>query len=127
MIDVDHFKSINDNYGHPVGDAVLRHLADTLKQSLRSNDPLYRYGGEEFLWLMRCESIEVAEQSARRIVSMVNTTPVMISDNISLSLTVTVGLAQVGEMDDITSAIKRADVALYKGKHDGRNRYVIDN
>ncbi len=52
MIDVDHFKSINDTYGHPVGDRVLRHLAGTLKQSLRDDEPLYRYGGEEFLWLL---------------------------------------------------------------------------
>jgi len=53
MIDIDHFKRINDSYGHPVGDMVLRHLADTMKRTLRSNEPLYRFGGEEFIWLMQ--------------------------------------------------------------------------
>lgn len=125
MIDVDHFKRINDNYGHPEGDMVLRHLAGTLKQGLRSNDPLYRFGGEEFLWLMRCESAEEAEQSARRIVTTIGTTPVPITGSEPLTLTVTLGLALVGEQEDIASAIKRADMALYEGKKAGRNRYVI--
>lgn len=125
MIDVDHFKLINDNHGHPVGDLALRHLANTLKLSLRNNEPLYRFGGEEFLWLMRCESAEEAKQSANRIVSIIESTPVTMPDGTPLKMTVTLGLAQVGEQDDISSAIKRADVALYKGKKDGRNRYVI--
>lgn len=125
MIDVDHFKLINDNHGHPEGDMVLRHLAGTLKQCLRSNDPLYRFGGEEFLWLMRCESAEEAEQSAGRIVTTIGTTPVPITDSEPLTLTVTLGLARVGEQEDIASAIKRADIALYEGKKAGRNRYVI--
>lgn len=125
MIDVDHFKHINDNYGHPVGDAALRHLSETLKRSLRKNEPLYRFGGEEFLWIMRCESTEEAEQSAHRIVTIIGSTPVPISDGAPLALTVTLGLAQVGEKEDIASAIKRADVALYKGKKQGRNCYVI--
>ena len=125
MIDVDHFKRINDNYGHPEGDKVLRHLAGTLKQCLRSNDPLYRFGGEEFLWLMRCESAEEAEQSAHRIVSTISRTPVPISNSEGLTLTVTLGLARVSEQEEMSSAIKRADMALYDGKKAGRNRYVI--
>lgn len=127
MVDVDHFKLINDQHGHPVGDSVLRHLAEILKRTLRSNDPLYRFGGEEFLLLMRCESAEVAEQSARRIVTTVSSTPVPMPEGLPLLLTVTVGLAQVGELDDVTSAIKRADLALYQGKREGRNRYVMVN
>lgn len=127
MIDADHFKHINDSHGHPVGDMVLRHLASTLKGALRSNEPLYRFGGEEFLWLMRCKSVEEAEQSARRIVTTVRTTPVPIANGESLVLTVTLGLALVGEQEEMSSAIKRADVALYEGKNGGRDRYVIDN
>ena len=125
MIDADHFKRINDCYGHPVGDMALRHLADTLKQSLRSNEPLYRFGGEEFLWLMRCDSAEDAEQSARRIVNTIRTTPMPLTGGEPLSLTVTLGLAQVGEQEEMASAIKRADAALYAGKNAGRDRYVI--
>ena len=125
MIDVDHFKRINDTYGHPVGDLVLRHLADTLTRTLRSNEPLYRFGGEEFLWLLQCNSAAEAELSARRIVTTIRTTPVPIPDGAPLTLTITLGLAQVGEQEEISSAIKRADGALYEGKNSGRDRFVF--
>jgi len=125
MIDVDHFKPINDTYGHQVGDLVLRHVAGTLKQGLRADEPLYRFGGEEFLWLLKCKSAEEARKSARRILASVGTTPVPIDDGETLRLTITMGLALAGEMEDLTSAIKRADMALYEGKQGGRNRYVI--
>ena len=125
MIDVDHFKPINDTYGHQVGDQVLRHVANTLKQGLRGDEPLYRFGGEEFLWLLKCKSPEEARKSARRILASVGTTPVPIDNGETLRLTITMGLAQAGEMEDLSSAIKRADMALYEGKQSGRNRYVI--
>jgi diguanylate cyclase (GGDEF)-like protein len=127
MIDVDHFKRINDIHGHPVGDLVLSHLADSLKRALRGSDPLYRYGGEEFLWLMRCKSADETHKCAERILTMIRKTPVPIANGESLAMTVTLGLAQVGEEEDISSAIKRADGALYEGKRDGRDRYVIAN
>jgi diguanylate cyclase (GGDEF)-like protein len=125
LIDVDHFKPINDTYGHQVGDMVLRHLANTLKQSLRSEEPLYRYGGEEFLWLMKCKSAAEARKSARRILAIVGTTPVPIANDETLRLTITLGLALTGDMEDLSSVIKRADMALYEGKRSGRNRYII--
>ena len=125
MIDIDHFKRINDTYGHPVGDTVLRHLVDTLKRTLRSNEPLYRYGGEEFLWLLRCQSPEEAKQSARRVLATVGTTPVPIAHDETCRLTITLGLARVGDAEDLTSAIRRADQALYEGKNLGRNRFVF--
>jgi diguanylate cyclase (GGDEF)-like protein len=125
MIDVDHFKPINDTYGHQVGDLVLRHVAGTLKQGLRADEPLYRFGGEEFLWLLKCKSPEEARKSARRILAAVGTTPVPIDEDETLRLTVTMGLALAGEREDLSSAIRRADTALYEGKQGGRNRYVI--
>lgn len=125
MIDVDYFKNINDQYGHPVGDIVLSHLSNTLKKSLRGNDFLYRFGGEEFLWLMRCQFAEQAEQSARRTVITVRTSPVAINDKQSLSISVTIGLTQVGITEGLASAIRRADLSLYEGKNSGRDRYVI--
>lgn len=125
MIDIDHFKVINDTYGHPAGDRVLCHLVDTLKRTLRSNEPLYRYGGEEFLWLLKCNSPEEAKQSARRVLATVGTTPVPIGSEETCRLTITLGLARVGDMEDLSSAIRRADLALYEGKHLGRNRYVF--
>jgi len=124
IIDVDNFKPINDTYGHPVGDQVLCHLANTLKQSLRGDEPLYRYGGEEFLWLLKCKSATEARQSARRVLAIVGTTPVPIDGEV-LRLTVTMGMALAGEQEDLASAIKRADLALYEGKREGRNRFVI--
>lgn len=124
IIDVDNFKSINDTYGHPAGDQVLCHLADTLKQNLRGDEPLYRYGGDEFLWLLKCTSATEARQSARRVLAMVGTTPVPIDREV-LRMTVTMGMALGGEQEDLTSAIKRADLALYEGKREGRNRFVI--
>ena len=125
MIDIDHFKRINDSYGHPVGDMVLRHLADTMKRTLRGNEPLYRFGGEEFLWLMQCKSVGEAEQSAHRLLATIRTIPVPIADSQPITLTVTLGLAQVDTQEELSSALKRADEALYEGKNTGRDRYVI--
>ncbi len=125
MIDIDHFKRINDTYGHPVGDIVLRHLADMLKSNLRGNEPLYRFGGEEFLWIMQCRSVAEAEQSAHRLLDTIRATPVPIPDHPAVTLTVTIGLARVGTQEDLSSVIKRADDALYQGKNAGRDRYVI--
>lgn len=125
MIDVDHFKPINDTHGHLVGDLVLRQLADILKQTLRGNEPLYRFGGEEFLWLLQCQSAAEAEQSAQRLLDAVRSASVPIPDSVPLALTVTLGLARVREQDDLSSAIMRADLALYEGKKSGRDRYVI--
>jgi len=125
LIDADHFKSVNDNYGHTVGDMALRHLANTLKGVLRLHEPLFRYGGEEFLVLMQCESPEAAAMAAKRIVNRVGEVP-MLLPSAQLVLTVTLGMAQAsldGSMDEV---IERADKALYAGKHAGRNRYVID-
>ena len=125
MIDIDHFKRVNDTYGHPAGDRVLRQLADILKRTLRGNEPLYRFGGEEFLWLLKCQSPEEAKQSARRVLATVGTTPMPVSDDETLRLTITLGLAQAGDTEPFSSALKRADMALYEGKRNGRNRYVF--
>lgn len=127
LFDVDHFKQVNDRYGHPVGDLALRHLADTLKRITRPNEPLYRFGGEEFLLLMQCRTPEGATAAAQRFVSAVRSTPVPIPQGESLSLTVTMGLACVGVDEAMASAIQRVDSALYAGKRAGRDRYVIDD
>lgn len=125
MIDIDRFKRINDRYGHPVGDRVLCHLADTLRSSLRGNEPLYRFGGEEFLWLMQCKTRDEAGQSAERLLATVRSTPVPVDDDTSVALTVTLGLALADERETLASTIERADQALYEGKNAGRDRYII--
>lgn len=125
MIDADHFKRINDTYGHSAGDIALCHLADTLRRIVRPNEPLFRFGGEEFLLLMQCQTREAAATAAQRIVQTVRATPVPIAKGNSLTLTITLGLARAGNDEAMADAVERADKALYAGKEAGRDRYVI--
>jgi len=125
MIDVDHFKVVNDNYGHPVGDLALRHLAETLKTMVRSNEHLYRYGGEEFLLLIQADSHDAMKIPAQRLLETVRNMRVPISDGDPLALTVTLGVAQVAKGESLDSVVKRADEALYAGKDAGRDRYIF--
>ena len=125
MIDADHFKAVNDNYGHPIGDLALRYLADTLKTMVRSNEHLYRYGGEEFLLLMQADSRESMKIPAQRLLEAVRNMRVPIPDGEPLALTVTLGLARVKRGETIEEVVERADNALYAGKDAGRDRYVF--
>ena len=106
---------------------MLRHLANTLKSALRGNEPLYRFGGEEFLWLMQCKSVGEADLSAQRLLNIVRTTPFTLANGKALPMTVTLGLALVSEHEELCSALKRADEALYAGKNAGRDCFVIAN
>lgn len=125
MIDVDHFKDINDHYGHPVGDLALCHLVDTLKRNTRPGQPLYRFGGEEFLLLMQTRSAEEAALAARRLIDVVRATPVSVPQTGPLPLTVTMGMCWVPEGMEMYEAIERADRAMYEGKRAGRDRCVM--
>lgn len=125
MIDADHFKRINDVYGHSTGDIALCHLADTLKRIVRPNEPLFRFGGEEFLLLMQCRTREAAVTAAQRIVETVRCAPLPIAMADALTLTITMGLARAGNDEAMADAVERADRALYTGKEAGRDRYVI--
>lgn len=125
MIDVDHFKSVNDNYGHPVGDTVLREVAKRLAGILRSVDRVARFGGEEFaLILMQTERV-AAMDVARRVCEIVEKDPVSIGDGVTLKITVSAGVA-ISPADGKSSAalIGAADKALYAAKTRGRNRAV---
>lgn len=125
IIDIDHFKRVNDMYGHPVGDSVLRHLAGTLRSVVRANEHLFRFGGEEFLVLLQCEAADEANAAAQRIVDVVRAAEITTPHGDHLALTVTLGIAQVGETEELNRAIERADRALYTGKHAGRDRCVV--
>ena len=128
MIDVDHFKRINDQYGHSIGDRALRHLTDSLTSVLRPNEPLFRFGGEEFLMLMQCPSREAATVAAKRIVDQVRSTPMALEDAAQpITMTITLGLARVQHDETLDDVVARADQALYAGKHSGRDRYVIQD
>ena len=125
MIDADHFKRINDSYGHSVGDVALCHLADTLRRIVRPNEPLFRFGGEEFLLLMQCRTREAATIAAQRIVQTVRSAPLPMVKGDALNLTITMGLARAGNDEAMADAVERADKALYAGKEAGRDCYVI--
>ncbi|MCG6933808.1 MAG: diguanylate cyclase [Gallionella sp.] len=124
MIDIDHFKKVNDTYGHPVGDIALRHVADTLKRNLRDNDTLVRFGGEEFLLLMLADSPEESTAASARLINAVRSAPVKISQDTQLTLTVTMGIARATDDEQLGAVIARADRSLYEGKRAGRDRYI---
>jgi len=120
MVDVDHFKSINDRFGHPAGDAVLRQLADRLRGDLRIEDALGRYGGEEFAMLMRHTALEGAVQVAERVRLRVAGKAFALPDR-ELDVTVSIGVASWNPEDGEEQLLRLADEALYKAKESGRN------
>jgi diguanylate cyclase (GGDEF)-like protein len=126
LADIDHFKSVNDTYGHSVGDMAIKHAAQCLALCLRTNDILFRYGGEEFLGLFLLESGSDIRDVAKRMLHSVQA-PLFLGDNQSLHMTVTIGLASVSSGETLRTVIDRADFALLDGKKAGRNRYIIAN
>ena len=123
MADIDHFKMVNDTYGHPAGDAVLRVVASRLREGMRRYDVMGRYGGEEFLLLLPGCNRENAEVQTERLRRLISDVPVeyeglMIPVALSLGVSVNAGTAQV----DPDASIKLADAALYRAKAKGRNR-----
>lgn len=126
MVDIDHFKNVNDQYGHAAGDIVLQQLSAALRQTIRENDLIYRYGGEEFLLHLECSTDPKAvEQTAKRVLEAVRALNVVLPGGATVCPTVTIGVAMAGAYEAMKNVIKRADVALYEGKRAGRNRYVI--
>lgn len=124
ILDIDHFKSINDTYGHMVGDKVLLSMASSLRKVTRNNEPLCRYGGEEFLVILRAEEDRDAYTAGKRITAFIEKETFKI-DDIYINLTITAGLTKIYIDEDITDALSRADEGLYNGKKSGRNRCVF--
>jgi diguanylate cyclase (GGDEF)-like protein len=125
MIDIDDFKSINDTYGHIVGDKVLIFLANILRKTLREGDKIYRYGGEEFVVVLnriqRSECLKVAQ----RIVSLVDINK-LIYKELNVNVTISLGITSLKDDDTPDSFIARADKALYEAKKNGKNRIEMD-
>lgn len=125
MIDIDHFKTINDAYGHIAGDDILRAVSARLKTGLRAYDVIGRYGGEEFLATLPHTDIEDARQVAERMHQAVRAYPFEVN-GAAVSVTVSVGVARSedGE-DDMLPALRRADDNLYRAKSGGRDRVCV--
>lgn len=120
LIDVDHFKQVNDQHGHPAGDAVLATLGDVLKQNIRAMDLVARYGGEEFAVVLPDTDGIVAKAAAERARRAVESHVFHVRDA-RLTLTVSVGAADLRTDDDVIALVRRADQALYTSKSAGRN------
>jgi diguanylate cyclase (GGDEF)-like protein len=123
LIDIDHFKRVNDRYGHRIGDEVLRATAATIDGDLREEDAVARWGGEEFLVALPGAGRECAEATAERIRAGVAAAEVEVADGDPISVTVTIGVA-IWTDGPFEQAVERADAALYLGKAAGRDRVV---
>jgi len=127
MCDIDHFKQINDTYGHLVGDDVLKEVTKRMKGTLRDYDLLGRYGGEEFLVITPVDNIGSGTMVYQRICDAVSARPITIND-IAISVTISCGVTSYSTGNNaqgITKLIARADEALYQAKDNGRNRVVF--
>lgn len=126
MLDVDYFKRINDNYGHPVGDRALQLVSSRLRHNLRFRDTLFRYGGEEFVIILSNTDQHEALLVARRLCRLISEQPFSIDAALDLHITISAGTATLMNADDLkgVSFLKRADQNLLQAKSSGRNRVV---
>ena len=124
MFDVDHFKQVNDNYGHPAGDQVLRELGEITLSCVRESDLIARFGGEEFIALLPNVDIETAEFIAARIKDKLQQAKQQFNDT-EFSVTASFGVASLSESESFEHLIKRVDEALYQAKENGRNCIVV--
>jgi two-component system cell cycle response regulator len=122
-LDIDHFKRVNDTYGHAAGDDVLRGFAARVKSAIRGVDLMCRLGGEEFVVVMPDTAKDVALRVAERVRGLVEATPFVIEEGRrSIAVTVSVGVSERGRDGDASALLRRADEALYQAKAEGRNR-----
>ncbi len=124
LLDIDHFKSINDTYGHDAGDAILIELGHRLAETARADDMVCRNGGEEFSVLLADCNLSQGFVIGKRYLRQISETPFPLPDGSSVDLTVSIGVASTSEAKVVTSTqlIKKADVGLYVAKRSGRNR-----
>ena len=124
FIDIDHFKDVNDTYGHAAGDAVLKSVASTLRSLLRKYDVLARYGGEEFLTLLPETELKDAAHVAERFRKQIENQTIFFGGQ-EIKVTITLGVAQFDSSQGAEKCIQLADKALYEGKEHGRNKVIL--
>lgn len=127
MGDMDHFKKVNDIFGHVAGDEVLVEVARRIKNNIRSYDAIGRYGGEEFLLVLLGCAIDESQMVANRILNVIQAQPVLFQEH-SIEVTISLGLAinRAGARMELIDIVQAADSALYKAKQNGRNRFEIN-
>lgn len=128
LLDIDHFKSYNDHYGHMMGDQALIRVSAAIRDSVRSRDVVARFGGEEFMVLLTAVDPQQAQAAAERIRQKVYDLkiPHMFNESVATNVTVSIGIAPLVEQD-IEAAIARADKALYEAKNLGRNSTLVSD
>jgi diguanylate cyclase (GGDEF)-like protein len=125
MLDIDHFKKINDTYGHTVGDEVLRDLGSELRNHIRYPDTMGRYGGEEFLIVLPHSTIKAAADQAERLGKLVRSLRIKSGEQ-DIRITVSIGIAQYKiHKEDWEAFLSRADAALYEAKNSGRDGWAV--
>ena len=125
MLDLDHFKQVNDTHGHSSGDDVLRKVASELRDHIRQPDEIARYGGEEFLVILPNSSLKAACEQASRLCQQVRSTP-LISGGIVIQMTISIGIAQLQlHNENWQKLLDRADQALLQAKQNGRDQWAV--
>lgn len=126
-IDIDHFKHINDTFGHLLGDKVLIHFSSILKRNMHPKDTLVRFGGEEFLILMRHDGEGHVQEFSNLLCRAIRENPYVLEEGKHIFMTCSVGAAIFHpESESLLDCIERADTALYKAKNSGRDQVVFD-
>lgn len=126
LLDIDHFKKVNDTYGHDAGDRVLEQMGELLGQELRAGDFVFRYGGEEFLILLTEMKLEYIAPIAEKILKNVRSHQFKIGKEEIISCTISIGIAAHQGLPDYSRVISNADKALYEAKESGRNKYIVN-
>jgi diguanylate cyclase (GGDEF)-like protein len=123
LFDIDHFKRINDTYGHPAGDAVLKNVASAVAAQLREGDALFRVGGEEFALLLSATQLDLAIQVADAVRGLIEN---LVTDFMGTRIvaTLSLGVAEASAAEEPTALYQRVDSLLYAAKRGGRNRVV---
>jgi diguanylate cyclase (GGDEF)-like protein len=127
MLDIDHFKQVNDNYGHQIGDRALQSCVQTIQTMLRPHDLLGRLGGEEFAIFMTDIDANTAYQAAENIRKRISQTPIKLEQQNDFYIQVSLGIyiCEAENLQSIEHHFKQADDALYQAKRQGRNQVVI--